>query len=304
MNDINKIKLATHNGGFHADDVFAAATLGLLLERDGRSVEIVRTRDQEMIAGADFVFDVGGVYDPEANRFDHHQEGGGGVREDGIPYAAFGLVWKKYGKELSGSEDVAVRLEKHIVEPIDAFDNGVDIFTPTRKDIWPLTMHTIVGIFNANWNEVEEKNDEHFLVVVGMAKVILKRAIVAAKSNMEVEDAVKETYVQASDKRMLIFDKPYGRVPLQMALVSYPDVLIAVFPHITREKWHATMLHDNEGSFKLRKDFPKAWAGLRDEALAQVTGVPDAVFCHNGRFLVVSNSKEGAVALAEKALLE
>jgi len=37
--------------------------------------------------------------------------------------------------------------------------------------------------------------------------------------------------------------------------------------------------------------------------LAKVTGVPDATFCHNGRFLAVAKSKEGALKLAEIALL-
>ena len=56
-----------------------------------------RTRDEERITKADYVFDVGGIYDPSINRFDHHQPGGAGKRENDIPYAAFGLVWKTYG---------------------------------------------------------------------------------------------------------------------------------------------------------------------------------------------------------------
>lgn len=36
------------------------------------------------------VVDIGGVYDLETNHFDHHQIGGAGKRENGIPYAAIG----------------------------------------------------------------------------------------------------------------------------------------------------------------------------------------------------------------------
>jgi uncharacterized UPF0160 family protein len=36
--------------------------------------------------------------------------------------------------------------------------------------------------------------------------------------------------------------------------------------------------------------------------LVAVTGVPDAVFCHTGRFIAVARSREGAVALLEQAL--
>lgn len=130
---MNPVTLTTHNGGFHADDVFACATLELILEKEGRPFAVSRSRDPELMAQSDIVFDVGGVYDPAHERFDHHQEGGAGKREDGIPYAAFGLVWKKYGEQLCGSEAVARRIEKHIVEPIDAFDNGIDLFTPLKK---------------------------------------------------------------------------------------------------------------------------------------------------------------------------
>ena len=64
-------KLVTHNGSFHADDIFACATLCLILEKQGKEFEIIRTRDEEMIKTGDYVFDVGGIYDANKNIFDH-----------------------------------------------------------------------------------------------------------------------------------------------------------------------------------------------------------------------------------------
>ncbi|PIZ87309.1 hypothetical protein COX93_01400, partial [Candidatus Nomurabacteria bacterium CG_4_10_14_0_2_um_filter_30_12] len=58
--EMNKIKLITHNGSFHSDDIFATATLSLLLEKRGESFEIIRTRDEEIIKNGDYIFDVGG----------------------------------------------------------------------------------------------------------------------------------------------------------------------------------------------------------------------------------------------------
>jgi uncharacterized UPF0160 family protein len=96
MSFFNKKKiLVTHNATFHADDIFATATLSLLL---GGKVKVIRTRDEEIIRTGDYVYDVGGEYDASINRFDHHQKGGAGKRENGIPYAAFGLLWKTYGE--------------------------------------------------------------------------------------------------------------------------------------------------------------------------------------------------------------
>jgi uncharacterized UPF0160 family protein len=48
--------------------------------------------------------------------------------------------------------------------------------------------------------------------------------------------------------------------------------------------------------------FPDSWAGKRDAELVKATGVADAIFCHNNRFMMVAGSKEGALALAELAL--
>ena len=78
--ETNNKKLITHNGSFHADDIFACATLSLMLEKAGEKFEVIRTRDEEIIKTGDYVFDVGGIYDENLNRFDHHQTGGAGIR--------------------------------------------------------------------------------------------------------------------------------------------------------------------------------------------------------------------------------
>ena len=82
------MKIITHSGSFQADDIFAVAILLLAV---GES-EVVRTRDKDQIALADYVVDVGMIYDPAQNRFDHHQPGGAGERPNGIPHASSGLV--------------------------------------------------------------------------------------------------------------------------------------------------------------------------------------------------------------------
>src|SRR3989344_7953949 len=93
---MSKIKVITHNGDFHADDVFAMASLMLLHKN---KIEIMRTRDEAIInKGANYVIDVGGIYDDERNIFDHHQSGGAGERSSGIPYASFGLLWSTKGQ--------------------------------------------------------------------------------------------------------------------------------------------------------------------------------------------------------------
>ena len=74
--------IVTHGGKFHADDVFSVAALTHLFP----DAQVVRTRDAKLIAAADIVVDVGQEYDAASGRFDHHQRGGAGARDNGIPY--------------------------------------------------------------------------------------------------------------------------------------------------------------------------------------------------------------------------
>jgi len=84
------ITIVTHDGNFHADDVFSIAALKIIFP----SFNLTRTRDAKVISQADIVIDVGNEYDPDKGRFDHHQRGGAGARENGIPFSSFGLIWQ------------------------------------------------------------------------------------------------------------------------------------------------------------------------------------------------------------------
>ncbi len=124
---MKKTLIVTHSGSFHSDDVFAVAALLLWLAKESITAEVLRSREPKDCQRADYVVDVGGEYDISRNRFDHHQPGGGGSRPEGIPYASFGLVWKQIGPALAGSDEVAQAIDRKLVMPIDAPDNGIDI---------------------------------------------------------------------------------------------------------------------------------------------------------------------------------
>lgn len=47
---------------------------------------------------------------------------------------------------------------------------------------------------------------------------------------------------------------------------------------------------------------PEKWAGLRDEELSDVSGIPDCVFLHSGRFIGGNKTEKGALAMASQAL--
>jgi len=291
-------KVITHNGRFHTDEAFGVAVLRLVYG----DIELVRTRDAEIIASGDIVLDVGGIYDADKDRFDHHQEGGAGEHSNGVPYSSFGLVWKKYGAELCGSQEVADVIKKRIVYPIDATDNGMSTFSRgERDDVYPYLMHTVTMAFRPAWNEDDRTYDEGFAELLEVVVKILSREIVHAKAHSEGKQKAQEAYEQAVDKRLIILD---GTYPWGEVLGSHPEPLFVVSPKSTGDSWNVNTVNKMLFSFENRKDLPKAWAGKMGEELAQISGVPDAVFSHNKRFIAVAESKEGALALAKLALEE
>jgi uncharacterized UPF0160 family protein len=62
--------IGTHSECFHCDEVMAISIL--LRTNEFRDSIIVRTRDKEIIDKLDIVCDVGGEFDAEKKRFDHH----------------------------------------------------------------------------------------------------------------------------------------------------------------------------------------------------------------------------------------
>jgi uncharacterized UPF0160 family protein len=287
--------IAVHDGRFHADDIFACATLLLVL--DGKA-KIVRTRDPNIIDASDYVVDVGGMHDVATNRFDHHQKGGAGVRENGVPFAAFGLVWQAYGAMLAGDRAVAERVEQVLVQPIDANDNAFETFIHIAGRPFPFLFNHIVSVYMPTWKESPLFADTQFVSLVHMAVQILKRELQHARDYVEAERALRMIYEQAEDKRILVFSTMY---PWEEILQNYPDVLLVVASRDGR-KWKTESTLVPGEAYKRKILFPEAWAGLRDAELERLSGVPGATFCHNGRFLCAASTKEAALSLAKLTL--
>ena len=161
------MKVATHPGNFHADEVFAIAALGLA----AGALEIVRTRDERELAAADARVDVGGRSDPASGDFDHHQKGGAGERANGIRYASFGLVWREHGVALAGGEEAARAIDERLVQGVDANDIGQTITESLVDDIRPMTVSGVIAAMNPAWDEElsAAEEDARFAEAVALA---------------------------------------------------------------------------------------------------------------------------------------
>ena len=289
---MNDKTVVTHNGNFHADDVFSIAAIKSIFP----SFNLVRTRDSELIARADIVIDVGGEYEPDTDRFDHHQRGGAGERENGIPYSSFGLIWQKYGVEIcQGNKDVAYAVDAGLVSTIDAIDCGH--VEGVSKGI---SLSQTIGMFNPTWQE-DSHFDACFDEAVDFASTVLKRFIASANGGISAKEIVAKAIDKAEDPRVIVLEKyiPWKRTVHALS----EEALYMIYPSQTGQ-WRIQTVPVEPGSFENRKSLPKQWAGLSDNALKEVTGIDDAMFCHNGCFIAGAESFESTMKMASIALNE
>lgn len=287
--------VVTHNGNFHPDDVFALATMQLYLGKD--QIQIIRSRDEEVISKADWVIDVGEVYDVDSQLFDHHQNGAP-VRDNGIPYAAFGLVWKEFGEKVSGSKEIAIYIEECLAQPIDAGDNAVSLYELDDKKVRPFELFTVVHSYRPVWGS--DKNiDDCFLEAVDFARGLLERMIESSAAGLDRSELVEASYNAAEDKSIIVFEESVDR----HMFIKYADVNVIVYKSDSSGvvKWKAEVVPVEYNSFESRVDFPASWGALREEELEQESGIKDSIFCHKGRFLFVAKTKEAALAAAKQA---
>ncbi len=288
--------IATHNGKFHADDVFGVALL-LLLFPEAR---LIRTRDGAKLAEADIVLDVGAVYDPASRRFDHHQKGAP-KRSNDITYSAFGLLWKEYGLQYcDGNKELWRRIDEKLIQYIDARDNGNEVYVLNEKNVTPFTISDNVSLFNPLTNSTEDF-DSQFMKAVERATTDLDRLKAVIQDQLTNETYFEQQYAQSSDKRFAVLDKYLDIVGIAE---RHPELLFVVFPEEANAQWMLHTVRVKPSEFKTRKPLPEAWQSLQNEELAEVTGVVDAVFCHAGRFVAAARSKEGTMRLLELALGE
>lgn len=295
---MNKVQVATHDGIFHADEVYALAVLSLYFEKEGKEIEVTRTRDLDLIAKSHIVVDVGGEYSRAKKRFDHHQKQKPANRPNGIPYAAFGLIWKTYGKKITSNKEVWEIVEKKLVMGIDALDNGLYIATPIYKGVHEYASAQLFSAIGMAYPE--DKIDEAFSKTLEFAKLILQGEINKTEAKIQGEKIITAEIIKQGEPSVLVLDK---YATWSVAVSKFKNIKLVVFPDKFSSKWCIQAASDKVDEFDGdRINFPKSWRGLLNADLALASGIIDSAFCHgSGHFAVVS-SKNGAIEMANKVI--
>lgn len=300
----NQLVIGTHSGIFHSDDVIAVALF--CINNPDFSIHIVRSRDPRELSKCNLLVDVG------AGKYDHHQIGGNGCRDNGIPYASAGLYWKYHGKEII--EKLAINifkitLSKHeidsifnsldhnIIQEIDKNDNGI-VSSPTSFDY--------ISTYLPNWREVNEDEniyEKNFKSVLGVTVSILRKLIL-----IEIDKVTSFNYIwnlYKKDTKSKILEIPAQSFPWLEPIVTLnteynAHIDFVIFPYPVGG-WAAQAVPPSlEEKFSQRQQFPISWAGQTIN-LPQISGVCDATFCHNGLFFIRAKSREGVINMCNIA---
>lgn len=266
-------KAYTHGGKFHADDVFSAALLLYI------NPEIVISRGNKVPEDFDgIVFDIG------RGRYDHHQKDSR-VRENGVPYAAFGLLWEALGKEILG-EELAEKLDESFIQPLDINDN-----TGEKNEL-----ATLIGNFNPPW-DAKGGSDEAFFQAVSVAGMILENKFERYRGNARADQRVEQVLEEHNPKDRILVLPEF--IPCQKALAE-TEIAFVIFP--SNRGGYCIQPQKREYSMNYKCSFPSQWLGLEGEELVKETGLSSAVFCHKGGFLMTVGELEDAKAACKKAL--
>lgn len=309
--DRSRFLIGTHDGVFHSDEVVACAILTLLLCDE--KIEFVRSKDMSYLSkkGCDMLVDVGhGTYD-------HHQPGGNGKRKNGVPYATAGLVWKEFGKQLvticcrklygSYTHDVInsvfKEIDEKLIQEVDKEDNGI-----------PTDIHTFSFIpsFLPVYHSRHSSFDKAFKLALNVTIPILEHAIFDSIGKMVAQEAISNMIKNNELIDNHILEIPTQNFPWLDSVCYYNNttpyhgdskqIYFVIFPYPSGG-WAAQCVPPStESKFDQKVPFPKEWAGQTDK-LAQISGVKNATFCHNGCFFVRAKTKEGIISLCNKALL-
>jgi len=321
------IKIGTHSGAFHCDEVLACAMLKKLPEY--KEAEIIRTRDQSLLDKCDIVVDVGAIFDPKVHRYDHHQKTFTDTMSTLMPgkscdtkLSSAGLIYVHFGKKLiaqlineSENSDLVDKIFDKVyekfMEEVDANDNGIATHDGKARYAVTTTLASRVANLRPHWNDLDQDFDKGFYKAMALvwpefeervnfyAKVWWPAREIVAKS---LEERFK---VHSSGKIMLLEN---GGCPFKEHLYELEEeqgvageILYVIFTD-QNGTWRVLAVGVKDEGFKSRLALKEDWRALRDQDLVEKSGIEGGVFVHASGFIGGNKTKDGALEMAVQTM--
>lgn len=339
---VKHLRVATHNGRFHADEIMACAIFKHFIEtvlptqyNMTFDLKIKRhERNDPALENAHILLDIGQEYDPARGRFDHHQAGGAGGRvrscDDSnpqgvdIPFSTCGLIWFACGRFITGEMDKSCyrdgipshvprffRIDSRLVRSIDASDNGLTMprgYTYNTEegsvniDGAPLHASVCIGQFNRDTSD-ELQQLTQFNKALAMAEMMFANMVELTFAWSQDQAKVQAALKQKRKNRAVLILRE--ALSWQEHIFRSPDAapVRLVISRYGPSSETWCVTTVNVKSRRLKPlYFPKSWRGLTGKELCQKAGINGLVFCHAQGFTLRAKTIAAAIAAAEKAL--
>jgi len=329
MNGIKQVTIGTHNGSFHCDESLACSLLKLLPQYSEAS--IVRSREPSVLETCNIVVDVGGVFDRDTHRYDHHQKTFNHSMNSldknkkwTTKLSSAGLVYFYFGREIIGHllqeeitdpvvEKVFDKVYENFVEEIDAIDNGISTHDDEPRYTISTNLSSRVSHLGPTWLDPKPDFDAGFQKAMELTKIeFIDRVNYYGKVWWAARDvvakALQERFSAHPSGRLVDFST--GGVPWKEHLYELEEeeglkenssILYAIYTD-QNGMWRIQCVPIRAKSFENRLSLPKEWRGLRDKELEEVSGVDGATFIHAGGFIGGAKTKEAIMKMVEISL--
>jgi len=305
--------VVTHDKTFHLDEVTGFALLNSLSTRT-----LTRTRNPAQISRADIVIDVGGQYDHETRRYDHHQDECHEVMPGfNTPLSSAGMVWRHYGRayikkiiseQFNSSADLMAKIPvlhrvfyRQFIQGIDAADNGITSCDHRNQHKFhDVTLSTTVAKLNGDVDDDEEQMRAFHMAVsivsaflqIHMSSLLAKN-LTRDKDYLMVVEAMKE---RPEDEILVLNGNCPNWAGAIMAYERKHDIVpikYVVFP--AGNEWRIKTL--NAGFNPRRPIAP-------EDVLVDNMENPSAfVFVHRKLFIAGARTARAAVNIAQISLI-
>ena len=306
-----------------------------------RHSQVTRSRDNSVLETCDIVIDVGGIYEHEALKYDHHQRD---YNEKFTPerctkLSASGLVYRHYGKDVimeyypelkektTELDWVYNKMYGSFMEAIDAIDTGVEPIPTSSGDDKEEEIQLLykdstglsarVGRTNPRWNEIDNEtgNPPDPNVRFEIASAMCGTDFMSVLTKIVESDLPARTIVEKSVNDRLECDVsgeiiclPSGGLPWKSEVYDLEQVyklsnpIKYVLYTDQAGMWRIQCVSVEGKAFENRLGLPAEWRGVRDEDLSDVAGIEGCTFCHASGFIGGNKSYEGVLEMARAAL--
>jgi uncharacterized UPF0160 family protein len=193
------MRIVTHNGKIHSDEVSAVALLSSYFSNKNVEVSVLRTRNSEKFLEGDYLVDVGGEYDHERNRYDHHQAGFGETW-DGFqtPLSSAGLIWRHFGK------DIVEMYLSNLSNNFEQYDQGFNYSETTIQELVNTIYEKLIYDIDANDNGIS--------TIPGQASLNISEIVSAINGNVTDEISQNTNFNRAVSLVGNIFDIKFREI--------------------------------------------------------------------------------------------